>query len=119
VLVGPAILPDYRIHIGKRATLLRAASSRVYGIVMRLPDHEADALYSGRSVRDYTPERVRVSLWGAKGTIEADCYNLPPESGLAGANPAYANELSRLAERLGFDPVYVAEINAFAEGDPK
>ncbi len=27
-IIGPAVLPDYRIHIGERATLLRSASSR-------------------------------------------------------------------------------------------
>ena len=51
-IIGSAVLPDYRIHIGKRATLLRSASSRAYGIVMELADQEARALYSEPSVRE-------------------------------------------------------------------
>ena len=44
-IIGPAVLPEYRIHIGERATLLRSASSRAYGIVMELADQEVSALY--------------------------------------------------------------------------
>ena len=47
--------------------------------------------------------------------VEAYCYNLPRELGLAGANPAYATELSRLVEALQFDSAYVEEIAAFGE----
>ena len=61
-IIAPAVLPDYRIHIGERATLLRSASSRVYGIVMELADREARALYSEPSVPEYIRERVPVEL---------------------------------------------------------
>ena len=47
--------------------------------------------------------------------VAAECYTLPPGSGLTGANPACAKELSRLVDGLGFDPVYVREIAAFGE----
>jgi hypothetical protein len=114
-VIGPAVLPGYRIHIGDRATLLRSASDRAYGLVMQLSDEEARALYSEPSVREYAPERVRVELLDTGDAVEADCYNLPPELGLAGANPAYAARLSRLVEALGFDPSYVQEIAAFGE----
>ncbi|MGE3526431.1 MAG: gamma-glutamylcyclotransferase family protein [Gemmatimonadales bacterium] len=115
-IIGPAVLPDYRIYIGERATLLRSASSRAYGIVMELPDEEARALYAEPSVREYIPEAVQVELLDTGEAVEADCYNLPPELGRAGANPAYAARLSRLVEALGFDPAYVEEIAAFGEG---
>jgi len=115
VVVGPVVLPDYRIHIGERATLPRSASSRAYGIVMELDDEEARALYSEPGVREYVRERVRVELLDTGEAVEADCYNLPRESGLAGTNPAYATELSRLVDALGFDPAYVEEIAAFGE----
>ncbi len=114
-MVGPAVLPDYRIHIGERATLLRSASSRAYGIVMELDDPEAGALYSEPSVRDYLRERVQVELLDRGDVVEADCYNLPRELGLTGANPSYAAQLSRLAEALQFDAAYVEEIAAFGE----
>jgi hypothetical protein len=114
-MIGLAVLPDYRIHIGERATLVRSASGRAYGVVMELSDREARALYSAPSVRDYVPERVRVELLDTGEAIEVDCYNLPPEPGLVGVNPAYANKLSRLVESLRFDPEYVEEIAAFSE----
>jgi len=113
--VGPAVLSDYRIHIGKRATLLPSASRRAYGIVMELSDQEAGALYTEPSVREYKRERVRVELLDSDEVVEAYCYNLPSELGLAGANPAYANELSRLVEALQFDSAYAREIAAFGE----
>jgi hypothetical protein len=72
--------------IGERATLLGSASSRACGIVMELTKQEARALYSEPSVR---------------------------ELHLAGANPAYAKQLSRLVEALQFDSAYVEEIAAF------
>ena len=113
--IGPAVLPDYRIHIGERATLLRSVSSRAYGIVMELTDQEARALYSEPSVCEYIRERVQVELLDTSETVEAYCYNLPRELGLTGANPAYAAELSQLVEALQFDPAYVEEIAAFGE----
>jgi len=112
-VLGRAVLRDYRIHIGERATLLRSAASRAYGIVMELADPEARALYSEGSVREYVRERVRVELLDTSEAVEAYCYNLPPELGLAGANPIYAAELSRLVEALRFDSAYVQEIAAF------
>lgn len=111
--VGPAVLPDYRIHIGERATLLPSASGRAYGIVMELSDGEASTLYSEPSVREYKRERVEVELLGTGETVQVHCYNLPRELGLAGANPAYADKLSRLAEALHFDSAYVEEIATF------
>ncbi len=114
-MIGPAVLPDYRIHIGERATLLRSASCRAYGIVMELADREARALYSEPSVRQYVRERVRVKLLDTNEAIEAYCYNLPRDLGLAGANPAYATRLSQLARALQFDSAYVEEIAAFSQ----
>jgi len=114
-IIGPAVLPDYRIHIGDRATLLPSPSTRAYGIVMELSDEEARALYSEPSVRDYKRERVEVEWLASNEVVEAYCYNLPRESGLAGANPAYAKALARLVESLDFDPAYVQEIAAFGE----
>jgi len=114
-IIGPAVLPDYHIHIGERATLLRSASSRAYRIVMELADQEVSALYSEPSVREYLRERVQVELLDTGAIIEAYCYNLPRELGLAGANPAYATKLSQLVDALQFDSAYVEEIAAFGE----
>ncbi|MDH3222694.1 MAG: hypothetical protein OEO23_03190, partial [Gemmatimonadota bacterium] len=72
-------------------------------------------LYSEPSVREYIRERVRVKLLDTGEMVEAYCYNLPRELGLAGTNPAYAAELSRLVEALQFDSAYVKEVAEFGE----
>lgn len=113
---GPAVLPDYRIHIGQRATLVQCPGSRAFGVVMGLTEDEAQVLYSAPSVREYVPEVVQAELLESDERIEADCYNLPPEIGLAGTNPTYASQLARLARNLGLDPAYVEEIAAFSDG---
>lgn len=113
-VVGPAVLRDHRIQIGERATLLPSPSRRAFGIVMELNDAEAHALYSEPSVREYVREPVRAELLDTGEAIEADCYNLPRELGEAGANPAYAVKLARLARSLRFDATYVEEIASFA-----
>ena len=115
-MVGRAVLADYRLHIGERATLIPASGRRAYGVVMTLTDDEADALYAEPSVQAYTPEPVRAELLDSSEEITCDCYNLPPESGLAGSNPTYAAKLSALVASLGFDAAYVNEIAAFGEG---
>ena len=113
--IGPAMLPEYRIHIGERATLLRSASNRAYGIVMELADQEAHALYSEPSVREYVRERVQGKLLNTGEAVDVYCYNLPRELGLAGANAVYATKLSKLVEALQFDSAYADEIAVFGE----
>lgn len=115
-VVGPAVLHDYRIHIGERATLLQSASRRAYGMVMALSDHEAHELYAEASVREYIPEHVQVELLNTGAVVGVACYNLPRDLGLAGTNPAYATKLSELVGALEFDSEYVREIAGFAEG---
>ena len=58
---------------------------------------------------------MQVELLDTGEAVEAYCYNLPRELGLAGANPAYAAELSRLVEALQFDSDYIEEIAGFGE----
>lgn len=112
-IIGAAVLAGYRIHIGARATVRRSASSRVYGIVMELPEHEARALYAEPSVRAYVCERVQVALLDENEEIDADCYILPLDADRGGSNKGYATALSRLAEKLQFDAAYVEEIKVF------
>lgn len=112
-VLGRARLPGFRIHIGERATLIRSDAGTAYGVVMSLSDDEAKALYAEPSVQDYRRETVSVSLLATGEELQADCYNLPPDLGLAGSNPVYAAKLSRLLSEWGFDSAYVAEVAAF------
>ena len=113
---GKAVLPEFRIHIGNRATLVPSAASRAYGVVMQLADDEVRSLYSDPSVSEYEPVAVRVQYLDTDEAVEADCYNLPPRTAHAGANPAYAVQLSELVQALVFDSGYADEIAEFAVG---
>ena len=111
--VRPAVLPDYRIHIGDRASLVPSAGDRAFGMLVELSEADARALYSEAGVREYVAEPVRVQMLDSDSVVEADCYNLPRELAADGANPAYAAELVALALALEFDPAYITEIAAF------
>lgn len=99
----------YRLHIGKRATLLREANSRTYGVLMTITSVEAEALYSEPSVADYVAESIVVSLPG-NPQVSAVCYNLPAAR-VTGANPEYAATLLTLANKLGFPDSYLQHIS--------
>ena len=115
-IVGPAELPDYHIRIGNKSTLVAHTGACSYGIVMRLPDEQASALYSGPGVTDYLPEEVDVVLWSDRSVLKTRCYNLPPDKLDAGSNREYAAKLSRLALELGFPSAYADEILGHSSG---
>ena len=101
---------DYRLRIGKRATLAREPGSRTYGVLMTMERDVATALYSDETVADYVPEPVSVNL--PSGSVKsAVCYNLPPDK-LEGSNRAYVESLLELAKTLGFPQSYLDEIRA-------
>ena len=107
--VRPAALPGYTIRIGTRATLVREPGCSAYGVLMDLPRHEIDGLYSGPGLEGYREEPVVVEEPdGAK--VSATCFNLvtPPSPGEA--NREYAEKLRELARRLGLPLEYVALI---------
>lgn len=112
-IVGPAVLDGHRIHVGERATLVPDTEGRVFGILMDLAADEAAALYAAPSVRDYVARPVAVTRLDTGEAVDAACYVLPEHAAAAGANPAYAAELARLAAALGFEAAYVDEIAAF------
>jgi hypothetical protein len=98
----------FRLHIGKRATLLPEAGSRAYGVLMQITPEEVAALYSEQSVAAYVAEPVVVRMPGDV-CVPATCYNLPGAM-LTGTNPEYATALLALATRLGFPDSYLEHI---------
>lgn len=113
-LLGAAVLPGYRIHIGARATLVRDAAARCYGMLIDLPQADADALYAPPDVQDYRAERVEVALLAGGETRTATVYNLPADKLSETSNPDYAVSLAALARELGLPVAYVDGIAAFA-----
>lgn len=95
----------FSLHIGERATLLPAANSRAYGVLMKITSEEVAALYSEQSVADYIAEPVVVNFPG-DSRVSAVCYNLPAAR-LTGTNPKYAAALLTLATKLGLPDSYL------------
>ena len=104
----PGFVDGYELRIGERATLVRSAGGRAYGVVMELDSADVGALYAEDSVSDYVPEAVTVELIDGE-SIEATCYNLPAEK-VAGANRDYAQALLKVATGLGFPETYLDQI---------
>ena len=104
-----ASVPGFQLRIGARATLVPAASGRVFGLVASLSHNELERLYSEPSVQAYRPEAVLAYLTNGE-TLAALCFNLvePPSS--AEHNVDYASKLRALAERLKFPSDYVSSI---------
>lgn len=113
-LMGAAALPGYRIHVGARATLVRDAGARCYGMLIDLPQADVEALYAPPDVRDYRPERVEVALLDGGETRTATVYNLPADESSETSNPDYAARLAALVRELGLPPAYADDIAAFA-----
>ena len=101
-------LEGYRLHIGKRATLLPEANARAYGVLMKVVPEDVASLYSAPSVADYVAEPVVVTLPG-NIRVSAVCYNLPATK-LGGTNPEYAAALLALAGKLGMPDSYLRQI---------
>ncbi len=98
----------FALRIGERATLIRSAGTRSYGVMMNISSDQAKQLYAESSVADYVPESVTVELLnGSK--VEASCYNLPVDK-VTGTNKVYAQALLEVANRLGLPESYLVEI---------
>lgn len=102
-------LAGWELRIGKRAALAPAPLGSCHGVVMDLTHEEIEHLYAEASVSMYRPEAVQVSV--AEGqTMAALCYNLPIAPGTDESNPAYAEQLRRLARALGLPEGYIERI---------
>jgi hypothetical protein len=105
----PASLPGFKLHIGKRATLVPSQDAKVFGLIGSLSHTELAKLYSESSVQDYRPEAVLAYLPNGE-PLAALCFNLvePPSSDEH--NPDYATKLRALAKHLKFPSDYIASI---------
>ena len=98
----------FALRIGERATLIRSADTRSYGVMMNISSDQANELYAESSVADYVPESVTVELLSGS-EVEASCYNLPVDK-VTGTNKVYAQALLEVANRLGLPESYLVEI---------
>lgn len=104
-----ALVENFSLAIGGRATLVPCANGMVHGILFSLTHQEIDVLYSGDSLSVYRPEAVAARL--TNGTIiPALCFNLPIAPTRDERNPDYVSKLRQLAERIGLPSEYVSSI---------
>jgi hypothetical protein len=103
---------EFALRIGERATLVRSAGARSYGVIMNISSDQANELYSDKSVADYVPESVIVELLGGS-KAEAKCYNLPVDR-VTGTNKVYAEALLAVASKRGLPESYLVEIREAA-----
>lgn len=102
-----ASVSGFGLKIGKRATIVKQRSGRVYGVVMSLTRDELDRLYSEPTLQGYQQQAVMADLAGG-GVSAALCYTLlqPPAPGER--DPEYTEHLRALAHRIGLPAEYVA-----------
>ena len=108
-----ARLDGYDIDIRDRATLIRHAAARVYGMVTGLTHEDIGRLYADPSVRDYRPEAVLVTLADDR-QVPAWCDTLPQVTG-ARRNTVYAVRLVEVAKTLAFPGAYLDRLQKLAQ----
>ena len=108
-----ARLDGYDVDIRDRATLIRNATARVYGIVTGLTHEDIGTRYADPSVRDYRPEAVVVTLADAR-QVPAWCYNLPQVTG-ARRDTVYAVRLVEVSKTLAFPGDYLDRLQKLAQ----
>jgi hypothetical protein len=104
-----ALVSDFALRIGQRATLVASPGARAYGMLMLLSHEELARLYSVPSLEHYHPEAVLAQTMDGVPTA-ALCYNLIEAPGPDERNPEYAVRLQGILRKLDFPSEYVASI---------
>jgi len=104
-----ALVEDFALRIGQRATLVPSAGDRAYGMLFALTHAELERLYSAPGLEQYRAEAVLVQPLDST-PLPALCFNLhePPQP--QERNPEYAAHLQRILSKLEFPQEYVASI---------
>jgi ribosomal protein S18 acetylase RimI-like enzyme len=96
-----AVVPGYRLRIGRRALLVPQAGAQAFGMVFALTDREIASLYAEPGLELYRPESVIASF--QDGTSSAvTTFNLSETDAVSEPNLDYATKLRVVFERLGF-----------------
>lgn len=96
-----AVVPGYRLRIGRRALLVPRFGAQAFGMVFALTDREIESLYAESGLELYRPESVIASF--EDGTFAAvTAFNLSEVHAAEEPNLDYAAKLRVVFERLGF-----------------
>lgn len=104
-----ACADGFALSIGRRATLVRAPGSVVWGMVYALTPEELAKLYGASGLESYQPEDIEVVLEN-RAIIPARVYTLPTPPAAEEPNPDYVETLKRVLTRLGMPADYIAGI---------
>ena len=103
-------LPDYKLLLGERATMIKSNGNDVWGMVMDLSKEELVSLYSDPSVAEYEPVQV---ICHAENDVKiaAQTYILPMGYPLTPAkNSSYAKKLLTICTKLELPSNYCQRI---------
>ena len=106
-----AVVRDWSLRIGQRATLIPDPNGEVHGVLMALTIADVDRLYAEEGVRMYRPVAVLAEPTGGDAVVPALAYVLPEPPAPDERNPEYATKLRALAERLGLPEGYTQSIS--------
>ena len=108
-----ALVEDFSLRIGQRATLVPSPGQRAYGMVVALTHAELERLYGAPGLEHYRAEAVLAQVIDGPA-VAALCFNLLHPPGAHEANPDYASRLAQVLTRLGFPADYIASIDGGA-----
>jgi hypothetical protein len=96
-----AVIPGYRLQIGRRALLVPRFGAQAFGMVFALTDREIASLYAEPGLELYRPESV-IALFedGRFGAVTT--FNLSAAHATVEVNHDYAEKLRIVLQRLGF-----------------
>ncbi len=95
-----SVAKDYRLRVGKMATLLREANAEAHGIVYELTHDELNTLYWGAGLEAYVAEALEVETEGREKVVVLCCNLLVPPTEDE-SNPEYQGKLMQCMKKLG------------------
>jgi len=96
-----AVVPGYRLRIGRRALLVPQFGAQAFGMVFALTNREIESLYAEPGLEQYRPQSVTASFEDGS-FAEVTTFNLGEAQATAESNPDYAEKLRGVFKRLGF-----------------
>lgn len=95
-----AVVENYALCLGNRATILRSRGDHAYGVVYSLTHQEIHGLYWGIGLDVYVPEALSVQIINGPCVPAICCLLLEPPK-LDEQNPDYIEKLGVTMSELG------------------
>ena len=102
-----AVVPGYRLKIGRRAMLSPQFMAQAFGMVFTLTEEEIRSLYSEPGLEMYHPEPV-VAFFENGTHASVTTFNIRDIQNAGEINSEYAERLQAILKRLGLPYDYEA-----------